>query len=92
MFYGTGPDTSEAIAKITAPVYGFYGGDDARVNKTVPTSAELMEKAGKTFEPVTYEGAGHAFMRRGEEPEPSEANKKAKEEAWARWLDLLKKI
>ncbi|UCF29772.1 MAG: dienelactone hydrolase family protein [bacterium] len=90
VFYGTGPDTIEAVNTIKAPVYGFYGGDDARVNATIAGTAGLMRKAGKTFEPVTYEGAGHAFMRRGEEAEPSEANRKAKEEGWARWLELMK--
>jgi carboxymethylenebutenolidase len=89
VFYGTGPDTREAVERITAPVYGFYGGDDARVNKTVPGSAELMKVAGKTYDTVTYEGAGHAFMRRGEDTEPQEANKKAMEQAWALWLKRL---
>jgi carboxymethylenebutenolidase len=92
VFYGTGPDTMEAVNGVTAPVYGFYGGDDARVNKTVPPTAQLMKKAGKSFEPVTYEGAGHAFMRRGEEKEPSEANRKAKVEGWSRWLKILGEV
>src|SRR5262249_4120808 len=60
-FYGTGPDKAEAVARIACPVYGFYASNDARVNMTVPTSADLMKKANKTFEPVTYEGAGHGF-------------------------------
>ena len=92
VFYGNGPDNKEAIARINAPVYGFYGGADARVNETIPKSAELMKEAGKTYEPVIYEGAGHGFMRSGEEPNASEANKKARDEAWARWKTLLKKI
>jgi carboxymethylenebutenolidase len=92
VFYGTGPEDSGAIAGITAPVYGFYGGDDARVNKTVPVSAERMKEAGKTYEPVTYDGAGHAFMRLGEEENPTDANKKAMEEGWKRWLGLLKDL
>jgi carboxymethylenebutenolidase len=92
VFYGSGPDSKEAIAKVKAPVYGFYGGNDARVNATIPTSAELMKTAGKTYEPVTYEGAGHGFMRMGEEPDASAADKKAREEAWSRWLALLKKV
>jgi len=92
VFYGSGPESKEAIAKVKAPVYGFYGGNDARVNATIPTSAELMKTAGKTYEPVTYEGAGHGFMRMGEEPDASAADKKAREEAWSRWLALLKKI
>jgi carboxymethylenebutenolidase len=92
VFYGTGPDGKEAIAKIKSPVYGFYGGNDARVNATVPQSAELMKEAGKTYEPVTYEGAGHGFMRAGEEAGASEAKRKAREEGWSRWKALLKKV
>jgi carboxymethylenebutenolidase len=89
VFYGTGP---ENVASIKAPVYGFYGGNDARVDATVPKTAELMKQNGKTFEPVTYEGAGHAFMRLGEDTNATEANKKAREEAWQRWLALLRKM
>ena len=92
VFYGSGPDSAEAIEKINAPVYGFYGSNDARVNATIPKSEELMKKAGKTYEPVIYEGAGHGFMRAGEAPDAMEANKKAREQAWERWTELLKKI
>jgi carboxymethylenebutenolidase len=92
VFYGTGPGTEEEVARIKCPVYGFYGGSDARVSATIPRSAELMKKAGKTYEPVTYEGAGHGFMRAGEAPDASEANKKARDEAWVRWKELLKKV
>jgi carboxymethylenebutenolidase len=91
-FYGTGPDQEADIKRIECPVYGFYGGNDARVNATIPKSTELMKAAGKTYDPVTYEGAGHGFMRAGEAPDANEANKKAKEEGWKRWLGLLKKI
>ena len=92
VFYGTGPESKDAIAKITSPVYGFYGGEDARVNATIPQSVALMKEAGKTFEPATYEGAGHGFMRSGEEPNASEANRKARDEAWSRWKALLKRV
>ena len=93
VFYGTGPDSKDAIAKINCPVYGFYGGNDARVDATIPKSQELMKAAGKTYEPFTYEGAGHGFMRAGEDPaDTNPANKKARDEAWARWKSLLKKI
>jgi carboxymethylenebutenolidase len=92
-FYGTGPEKEEEIARINCPVHGFYGGNDARVNATIPKSTELMKKAGKTYEPVTYDGAGHGFMRAGEDPaNTNEANKKARDEAWKRLKDLLKKI
>jgi carboxymethylenebutenolidase len=94
VFYGSGPEAA-AVARINCPVYGFYGGNDARVGKTVPKSAEEMKKDGKKFEPVTYEGAGHGFMRMGEDPNATrdvEANKKAHDEAWKRWKELLKKV
>jgi carboxymethylenebutenolidase len=89
VFYGTGPDS---VAGIQAPVYGFYGGNDARVNATIPKSEELMKAAGKRFEPVVYDGAGHGFMRSGQDPNGGAADKKAREEAWRRWLDLLKRM
>jgi len=92
VFYGTGPDKEDEVKRIAVPVYGFYAGNDARVNTTIPASTELMKKAGKTYEPVTYEGAGHGFMRAGEAPDASKENKKARDEAWTRWKDLLKKL
>ena len=51
-----------------------------------------MKAAAKTYEPVTYEGAGHGFMRAGEAPEAGGANKKARDEAWKRWKELLQRI
>ena len=91
-FYGSALNDPEQIAKITSPVYGFYAENDERVNSTVPKAEELMKAAGKKFEPVFYNGAGHGFMRAGEAPDASPANKKAREDAWARWTDLLKEL
>lgn len=88
-FYGSGPEDAADITRIQCPVYGFYGGNDARVNATIPKSEALMKEAGKRYEPVTYEGAGHGFMRAGEAPDASEANRKAREAAWKRWKELL---
>jgi carboxymethylenebutenolidase len=90
VFYGPPPD-KDAMARIKAPVYGFYAGDDARIGATVPGTIEQMKAAGKAFDPVTYEGAGHGFMRAGEAPDASDANRKARVEAWARWKSLLAK-
>jgi carboxymethylenebutenolidase len=93
VFYGTGPEKEEDINRISCPVYGFYAGNDARVNMTTPKSTELMKKAGKTYEIVPYDGAGHGFMRAGEDPQNKvEANKKGHDEAWTRWKELLKKL
>jgi carboxymethylenebutenolidase len=92
VFYGSGPDSPDAIAAIKAPVYGFYAGNDARIGATVPKTQELMRAAGKSYEVVTYEGAGHGFMRAGEAPDAAPANKKARDDAWIRWKSLLKAL
>ncbi|MBM3879555.1 MAG: dienelactone hydrolase family protein [Verrucomicrobia bacterium] len=91
-FYGSGPTVAAEIARIRCPVYGFYGGNDARVNANIPTSKELMQQAGKRYEPVTYDGAGHGFMRAGEGPDASEPNRRARTEAWRRWTTLLRDL
>lgn len=88
VFYGPGPSD---VSGITAPVYGFYAGNDARIGATVPGTIDAMKAAGKKFEPVTYDGAGHGFMRAGEDPTNTvEANKTAREQAYARLVKLLK--
>ncbi|MEY2408688.1 MAG: carboxymethylenebutenolidase [Verrucomicrobiota bacterium] len=93
VFYGSGPEKPDDIQRIQAAVHGFYGGNDARVNSTISKSTELMTKASKTYAPVTYEGAGHGFMRAGEDPgDKNPDNKKARDEAWKRWKEILKKI
>jgi len=56
------------------------------------SACDRSTQADKTYEPVTYEGAGHGFMRAGEAPDASPTNKKAREEAWGRWKELLKKL
>lgn len=91
VFYGSGPE-AEAIPSIQAPVYGFYAGNDARVNASIPPTQEQMKAAGKFFEAVTYEGAAHGFMRSGEQPNASEADKKARDAAWARIKGLTPKF
>jgi len=90
VFYG-GPPEKDAMARIKAPVYGFYAGNDARIGATVPDAIANMKTAGKTYEPMTYEGAGHGFMRAGEAPDASDANKKARADSWVRLKSLLAK-
>jgi len=92
VFYGTGPKEAEAYERIKMPVYGFYGGNDQRVNATIPNSEGFMEKLKKTYKPVIYDGAGHGFMRAGQAPDASEANKKARDEAFERLVELLSEV
>ena len=78
-----------SCARITAPVFGFYAGNDERIGATIPATIKEMTAAEKKYEPVTYEGATHGFMRAGEAPDASDANKKARTDAWARWKVLI---
>jgi len=129
VFYGSAPSNNAqgqpftpdktALGQIGAPVYGFYAENDMRVDATVPPTTEAMKELGKKYDPVTYAGAGHGFMRAGEtdapEPKPPaakgdeaadkkaaddyqkalaayKANRKARDDAWARWKEVLKKL
>lgn len=88
VFYGPPPSD---FSTITAPVYGFYAGNDARIGATLPSTVSGMKAAGKKFDPVTYDGAGHGFMRAGEDPANNNpANKTARDRALARLISLLK--
>lgn len=89
-FYGTAPTNEADLAKIDSAVFGFYGGNDARVNATIGTTTAAMKKLDKKYEPVTYDGAGHGFLRAGAAPDASPENKKAHDAAWARIKVLLK--
>ena len=89
VFYGSGPSD---VTTITAPVYGFYAGNDARIGATIPATTEAMKAAGKKYDPVTYEGAGHGFMRAGEAPDASPANKAAREQGFTRLVTLIKEM
>jgi carboxymethylenebutenolidase len=87
VFYGPGPAD---VTTITAPVYGFYAGNDARIGATLPATTEAMKAAGKKYDPVTYDGAGHGFMRAGEDPNDTvPGNKAAREAGFARLVKLL---
>lgn len=90
VFYGPPPD-KDAMGRIKVPVYGFYAGNDARIGAMLPDTITQMKAAGRTFDPVTYDGAGHGFMRAGEAPDASDANKKARADSWVRWKGLLEK-
>lgn len=90
-FYGTAPAEAD-FAAVRPPVHGFYGGNDARVNSTLEKTAAAMTAAGKTFEPVLHDGAGHAYMRAGEATDASAANRAAMEQSWSRLLSLLSAV
>jgi dienelactone hydrolase len=47
-----------------------------------------MKKLGKTYEPHTYDGAGHGFLR--QQYGRDGANMKATREAWPRTVAFLR--
>jgi carboxymethylenebutenolidase len=87
VYYGTAPEAAD-LARIKAPVLGNYGGDDARVNATVGPAEAEMKELGKTYEPHTYEGAGHGFLRQQDGRDG--ANLKATQQAWPRTVAFLR--
>jgi carboxymethylenebutenolidase len=97
VYYGTPPMKTvdgkqvvdaDLLAKIKAPIVGFYGGNDARVTSTVePTEAE-MKKLRKVYEPHVMEGAGHGFLKGQAQ---NDANGKAAAGAWPLTIEFLKK-
>ena len=88
VFYGP-PPAPELMKNITAPVYGFYAGNDARITSTVDGTKDAMKAAGKTYDPVVYDGAGHGFMRAGEAPDASAPNAAARQAGFRRFIQLL---
>ncbi len=90
VFYGTAPQEDSDLANIEAPIYGYYGGNDSRVNSTIEATEAQMKKLGKQYEYKIYDNAGHAFMRAGHEENAEPGNEKAHDEAWKRLLSLLK--
>lgn len=89
VFYGTAPEGDDPFADIAAPVYGFYGGDDQRVNATIPATQERMDRHGKHYDVVIYDDAGHAFMRSGDDPRETGPNKRARDQSWERLTEIL---
>ena len=88
VYYGTSPADS-LLPRVKVPVLGLYGGDDARVDATVPPAEAAMRSLGKIFEPHTFAGAGHGFLRQQEGKDG--ANLSASRQAWPLTLAFFRK-
>jgi len=88
VYYGVSPD-SATLLKVRAPVLGFYGGDDARVNATIDPAKAALKQSKRWYEPHIYEGAGHGFLRAQTMREG--ANLKAAQQSWPVAIAFLKK-
>jgi carboxymethylenebutenolidase len=88
VYYGTSPD-SATLLQVKAPVLGFYGGDDARVNATIEPARAALKQNKRFYEPHIYDGAGHGFLR-GQTLREG-ANLKAAQQSWPVALAFLRK-
>jgi carboxymethylenebutenolidase len=87
VYYGS-PPTPEQMASIKAPVLGFYGGNDARINATIPATDSAMKRLGKSYEYHIFDGAGHGFLS-GQEG-ANGANLTASQQAWPKTIAFFK--
>lgn len=92
VFYDAAPPADQ-LAKLTAPVYGFYAQNDARVTRSLPATVAAMQDQNKAYEPVLYPGSDHMFMRIGEEAgNPNPANVTARAQGLLRLQRLLAEL
>lgn len=88
VYYGTSPGTAQ-LTSVRAPVLGLYGGNDARVDATIPAADSAMKAMHKVYEPHTFPGAGHGFLRA--QPDSAGANTRAASEAWPLTISWFRK-
>ncbi|MFL5594200.1 MAG: dienelactone hydrolase family protein [Gemmatimonadaceae bacterium] len=88
VYYGVSPKTSD-LASVRAPVLGLYGGNDARVDATIPAADSALRALGRTYTYSIYPGAGHGFLR--QQSGMSGANMTAAQAAWPATVAWFKK-
>lgn len=86
VYYGGAPN-EQIMARIKAPVLGFFGEDDARVTAGVAPATTAMEKLGKVFETHIYPHATHGFL----EYQDLAGNPQATTDSWSKTIAFLKK-
>jgi carboxymethylenebutenolidase len=79
VYYGVSPKTTD-LPSVRAPVLGLYGGNDARVDATIPPADSALRVLGRTYVHNIYEGAGHGFLR--QQTGMNGANMAATRQAW----------
>ena len=86
VYYGSPPSAGQ-MAQIRAPVLGLYGGNDARINATIPATDSTMKRLGKPYEFHIFDGAGHGFLGN---QDGNAANLAASQRAWPMTVAFLK--
>jgi carboxymethylenebutenolidase len=88
VYYGTSPAES-TLVRVSAPILGLYGENDARVNVTIEPASTFLSGIGRTFDHEIYPGAGHGFLRAQDAQDG--ANRAATVLAWPRTLDWFRR-
>ena len=88
VYYGGSP-SGDRLSTVKAPVLGLYGGNDARVNATIPPADSAMRALGKTYVHHIYDGAGHGFLR--QQSGANGANMAATQQAWPATIAWFKR-
>lgn len=88
VYYGVSPNTAD-LASIRAPVLGLYGGNDARVNSTIPAADSALRAMGRVYEQNIYPGAGHGFLK--QQTGMTGANLTAARSAWPATIAWFRK-
>jgi carboxymethylenebutenolidase len=88
VYYGASPKTAD-LGSVRAPVLGLYGGNDTRVNPTIPPADSALRALGRTYVNTIYPGAGHGFLR--QQTGMDGANMAATRAAWPATIAWFKK-
>jgi carboxymethylenebutenolidase len=88
VYYGASPATTD-LASVRAPVLGLYGGNDTRVDATIPPADSALRAFGRTYEHSIYPGAGHGFLR--QQTGTDGANLAAARAAWPATIAWLRR-
>jgi carboxymethylenebutenolidase len=88
VYYGVSP-APERLSSVKAPVLGLYGGNDARVNATIPPADSALRAMGRTYVHNSYDGAGHGFLR--QQTGANGANMTATQQAWPATIAWFKR-
>jgi carboxymethylenebutenolidase len=88
VYYGVSPPTA-SLDSVHAPVLGLYGGNDARVDATIPPADSALRALGRIYEHTIFPGAGHGFLR--QQTGPDGANMAAARAAWPATIAWFRK-
>jgi carboxymethylenebutenolidase len=87
-YYGVHPNVKPDLAKLAAPVLGFFAEKDAYVNgPAVKELSDRLTKAGKKHEFKTYPGVNHAFFN---DTRPDVYDAKAAADSWAKTVAFFR--